>query len=243
MPRYSCLLLNYPAINSLTSFNQIHLNKASFQIIYFSTQLVFFNSASAFIKFGSFRNGSISHSLTTSRSLFIVSTFASRSTFIPFYICTSTFLLLSFLLTITIQPLLFLFLVLSLIAAIISWLNELQIESNEGRFTQYHSSNLILAFSSFVISELFLFAVCFWAFIHFMLLSSFWVYFNFPALGIASITPFSFSLTNVLLLLYSSLPLHAAQIWIKRGVKSRTLEGISQVGWIASIFIGTQLQE
>ena len=66
---------------------------------------------------------------------------------------------------------------------------------------------------------------------------------NFPPLGIVAITPLGYSLTMVLLLLYSSLPLHAALIWIKKGVKSRTTEGISHTAGLGIAFIGFQLKE
>ena len=47
---------------------------------------------------------------------------------------------------------------------------------------------------------------------------------NFPPKGIVGLLPLGIPLANVLILLYSSLPLQAAQIWIKKGVKSRTFK-------------------
>ena len=122
------------------------------------------------------------------------------------------------------------------IYALIFWVNELQIESNAGNFSVISQKTLILAYKLFLSTETMIFLSCFWSFIHFGL-------HFFPPFGISFLFPFSFSLANVVLLLYSTLPLHASQIWIKRGVKSRTLECISQTISFGLVFIAVQLKE
>ena len=127
------------------------------------------------------------------------------------------------------------------IYALIFWVNELQIESNAGSFSVISQKTLILGYKIFLSTETMIFLSCFWSFIHFGFIAS--VLMNFTPFGISFLFPFSFSLANVVLLLYSTLPLHASQIWIKRGVKSRTLECISQTISFGLVFIAVQLKE
>ena len=66
---------------------------------------------------------------------------------------------------------------------------------------------------------------------------------NFPPKGIVGLIPLGIPLANVLILLYSSLPLQAAQIWIKKGVRSRTLECVAQAIGSGVLFLYLQLKE
>ena len=66
---------------------------------------------------------------------------------------------------------------------------------------------------------------------------------NFPPKGIVGLLPLGIPLANVLILLYSSLPLQAAQIWIKKGVRSRTLECVAQAIGSGVLFLYLQLKE
>ena len=61
--------------------------------------------------------------------------------------------------------------------------------------------------------------------------------------GIVGLIPLGIPLANVLILLYSSLPLQAAQIWIKKGVRSRTLECVAQAIGSGVLFLYLQLKE
>ena len=103
--------------------------------------------------------------------------------------------------------------------------------------------NIITGFKIFLFSEIMVFFSCFWVFIHFGLVPNIFVWMNFPPKGIVAIFPFGIPLANVLILLYSSLPLQAAQIWIKKGVKSRTLECVAQTIACGVLFLYLQLKE
>ena len=110
-----------------------------------------------------------------------------------------------------------------------SWLNDLQKESNEGGFTIRVTKYIITGFKVFLFSEIMIFFSCFWAFIHFLLLTNTLVLMNFPPKGVVALRAIGIPLANVCILVYSSLPLQAALLWIKKGVKSRTLECMGQV--------------
>ena len=124
-----------------------------------------------------------------------------------------------------------------------SWINDLQKESNEGGMTIRVQKNIITGFKIFLFSEIMVFFSCFWVFIHFGLVPHIFVWMNFPPKGIVAIFPFGIPLANVLILLYSSLPLQAAQIWIKKGVRSRTLECVAQAMGSGVLFLYLQLKE
>ena len=124
-----------------------------------------------------------------------------------------------------------------------SWLNDLQKESNEGGFTIRVTKNIITGFKVFLFSEIMIFFSCFWAFIHFLLLTNTLVLMNFPPKGIVALRAIGIPLANVCILVYSSLPLQAALLWIKKGVKSRTLECMGQVIACGVLFLYLQLKE
>jgi cytochrome c oxidase subunit 3 len=124
-----------------------------------------------------------------------------------------------------------------------SWINDLQKESNEGGMTIRVHKSIITGFRIFLFSEIMVFFSCFWAFIHFGLVPNIWVLMNFPPKGIVAIFPFGIPLANVLILLYSSLPLQAAQIWIRKGVKPGTLECVAQTIACGVLFLLSQIKE
>jgi len=124
-----------------------------------------------------------------------------------------------------------------------SWLNDLQKESNEGGFTIRVTKNMITALKVFLFSEIMIFFSCFWAFIHFLLLTNTLVLMNFPPKGVVALRAIGIPLANVSILVNSSLPLQAALLWIKKGVKSRTLECMGQVIACGVLFLYLQLKE
>ena len=124
-----------------------------------------------------------------------------------------------------------------------SWLNDLQKESNEGGFTIRVTKNIITGFKVFLFSEIMIFFSCFRAFIHFLLLTNTLVLMNFPPKGVVALRAIGIPLANVCILVYSSLPLQAALLWIKKGVKSRTLECMGQVIACGVLFLYLQLKE
>jgi cytochrome c oxidase subunit 3 len=125
-----------------------------------------------------------------------------------------------------------------------SWINDLQKESNEGSLTIRVQKNMITGYKIFLFSEILVFFSCFWAFLNFGIVQGYsFVLMNFPPKGIVGLIPLGIPLANVLILLYSSLPLQAAQIWIKKGVRSRTLECVAQAMGSGVLFLYLQLKE
>ena len=124
-----------------------------------------------------------------------------------------------------------------------SWSTDLLVESNEGRMTIRVQNNIITAFKIFLISESMIFFSCFSGCTHIALLPNIFLINNFPPNGALPIFPFGIPSSNLFLLLYSSLPLQAAQIWIKVGVKGRTNEALSHALGTALLFLVLQLKE
>ena len=104
-------------------------------------------------------------------------------------------------------------------------------------------NNNITGFKIFLISESMIFFSCFWAVLDIGLLPNIFLINNFPANGSLPIWPFGIPSCNVFLLLYSSLPLQGGQIWIKLGVKGRSVEALSQGIGTGVLFLGLQLKE
>ena len=123
------------------------------------------------------------------------------------------------------------------------WLNDIEIESNEGRITLRVQKTIINGFKIFLISEIIIFISFIYVFIHFTFIFNIWLFMNFPPYGIIYVYPFGIPLANVLILFSSSLPLQALQLWIKRGVKSRTLENLGQLLSLVCLFLFFQLKE
>ena len=124
-----------------------------------------------------------------------------------------------------------------------SWWCDLLVESNEGRNGIRVQNNIITGFKLFLISESMIFFSCFWGCLNLCLLPNSFLINNFPANGSLPIWPWGIPSSNLFLLLYSSLPLQAAQIWIKVGVKGRTNEALSHALGTALLFLVLQLKE
>ena len=123
------------------------------------------------------------------------------------------------------------------------WLNDLQIESNEGRITLRVQKIIINGFKLFLISEIMIFISLIYVFIHLSLVSTIWLFMNFPPYGIINIYPFGIPLANVLILFCSTLPLQALLLLIKMGLKSRIIENQSQLISSCGLFLWLQLKE
>ena len=146
-------------------------------------------------------------------------------------------------LVIVLFGLVFIFLVFYIFLFLIGWSNDLQIESNEGRMTLRVQKTITNGFKIFLISELMIFFSLIWTFLHLSLVPTIWLWMNFPPYGIVSIFPFGIPLANVLILLSSSLPLQAVLLWMKRGLKSTTIENLGQLVSSSGLFLWFQLKE
>ena len=104
-------------------------------------------------------------------------------------------------------------------------------------------NNIIIGFKVLIFSEVMAFISLFWALTHFGLVPSIFILINFPPLSITALFPFSLPWVNVLTLIYSSMPLQAAQIWLKKGANSRTLDCLSQTLYSSGVFLYLQLIE
>ena len=85
-----------------------------------------------------------------------------------------------------------------------------------------------------------LFFACFWCYINFRLIISFQLLFYFPLLSCYS---FSIPFSNLLILLFSSLPIQCSQILIKIGFLSYSIEGLGQCLSAGFYFIILQCKE
>ena len=86
-----------------------------------------------------------------------------------------------------------------------------------------------------------LFVACFWCLINFRFISNaFSLFFSFPLLSCYS---FSIPFSNLCILLFSSLPLQSAQIFIKIGFLNNTIESLGQSLSCGLLSIILQLKE
>ena len=85
-----------------------------------------------------------------------------------------------------------------------------------------------------------LFLSCFWCYINFRLITSLLLLFYFPLLSCYS---FSIPFSNLLILLFSSLPVQCSQIFIKIGFLSYSIEGLGQSLSAGLYFIILQCKE
>ena len=123
---------------------------------------------------------------------------------------------------------------------IFNWLNDLNIESFFS-ITLTEQLSLIYGIKLLIISELMLFVACFWCLINFRFISSaFSLFFSFPLLSCYS---FSIPFSNLCILLFSSLPLQSAQIFIKIGFLNNTIESLAQSLSCGLLSIILQLKE
>ena len=123
---------------------------------------------------------------------------------------------------------------------IFNWLNDLYIESFLS-ITLTEQLSLIYSVKLLIISELMIFVACFWCLINFRFISNaFSLFFSFPLLSCYS---FSIPFSNLCILLFSSLPLQSAQIFIKIGFLNNTIESIGQLFSCGLLSIILQLKE
>lgn len=123
---------------------------------------------------------------------------------------------------------------------IFNWLNDLYIESFLS-LTLTEQLSFIYGIKLLIISELMLFVACFWCLINFRFISNaFSLFFSFPLLSCYS---FSIPFSNLCILLFSSLPLQSAQIFIKIGFLNNTIESLGQSLSCGLLSIILQLKE
>ena len=134
---------------------------------------------------------------------------------------------------------LFTFLLLLLWLSIIIWLVDLLIEAFIA-LTIIEQLALTLGIKLLLLSELMLFFACFWCYINFRLIGSILLLFYFPLLSCYS---FSIPFTNLLVLLFSSLPIQCSQIFIKVGFLNYSIEGLGQSLSAGFYFIILQCKE
>ena len=118
----------------------------------------------------------------------------------------------------------FTFILLFIWLLVIIWLIDLLIESFIA-LTIIEQLSLIVGIKLLLLSELMLFFACFWCYINFRLIGSVLLLFYFPLLSCYS---FSIPFSNLLILLFSSLPIQCSQIFIKIGFLSYSIEGLGQ---------------
>ena len=117
----------------------------------------------------------------------------------------------------------FILLLLILWLSIIIWLVDFLIEPFIA-LTVIEQLALIVGIKSLLLSELMLFFACFWCYFNFRLVNH-WLLFYFPLISCYS---FSIPFANLLILLFSSLPIQSSQIFIKIGFLNYSIEGLGQ---------------
>ena len=121
-----------------------------------------------------------------------------------------------------------------------NWLNDLWVESCFA-FTGTEQGSLILGMKWFIVSEWMLFMACFWSLLNFrLILSGFSLYLSYPILSTYS---FAIPLSNLLILVFSSLPIQAAQLFVKSGFLLLSIEGSAQSVSCGLLFIILQCKE
>ena len=101
--------------------------------------------------------------------------------------------------------------------------------------------SLIYGIKWLIVSECMLFFACFWSLINFRVISTgFSLFFSFPLFFSYS---FGIPFSNLLILLFSGVPIQAAQIFLKIGFLINTIEGLGQCLCCGWLFIILQLKE
>ena len=106
--------------------------------------------------------------------------------------------------------------------------------------TYNQNTLLVIGIKLLLLSELTLFFACFWCYINFRLIGLTILLCYFPLLSCYS---FSISITNLLVLLFSSLPIQCSVVIIKTGLLSYLLEGLGQSISSGFYFIILQCKE
>jgi heme/copper-type cytochrome/quinol oxidase subunit 3 len=124
--------------------------------------------------------------------------------------------------------------------SVINWLTDLWIESTVG-FTVIEQLGVVIGIKWLILSELMLFYCCFWSVINFrIIVPGFSMFFSFPLLSSYS---FAIPFSNLLILLFSSLPIQAAQLFYKVGMLTQVIDGIGQSVCCGLLFILLQCKE
>jgi len=119
----------------------------------------------------------------------------------------------------------------------LSWLCDLWLETF-GKMTGLEMRMILSAMKWLIFSELMLFVGCFWALINFRLVTwGLYFIFYFPLFSFNALSiPFS----NLMILLYSTLPCQSLLLFIKVGLLDYTLDGIGQTILCGLLFITLQ---
>ena len=119
-------------------------------------------------------------------------------------------------------------------------MNDLWLESFLG-LTLTEQFSLINGIKWLIFSEWMLFYACFWSLIHFRLISpGFSLFFSYPLLSSCS---FTIPISNLLILVFSSVPIQAVQIFIKIGFLILCMEALGQSICCGFLFIILQCKE
>ena len=156
-------------------------------------------------------------------------------------IISSLFLLLVLILSFSFVRLFFIIVILfGFTSILVLWINDLIIE-NLFSFTQTEQFSLVYGIKIMILSEWMLFFACFWGLINFRLISNAWcLFFCFPLLSSNS---FAIPYSNVILLLFSSLPIQSASIFYKIGLFNLSIEQLSQTISCGIVFLILQMKE
>lgn len=128
------------------------------------------------------------------------------------------------------------------LAIVLLWVVDFGYELVIGLHSQGTLFALIISYTFFILSELFIFLSCF-AFMFNNLLNTTLYLISYS--GTLNILFFSYALSfsNLLILLYSSLGFQSALIFIKMGLRIKLLEGLGQAFASGFLFITLQFKE
>ena len=120
------------------------------------------------------------------------------------------------------------------------WINDFVLENSFG-FTRTEQFSMIYGIKLLIFSEWMLFFACFWGIINFrFILNAFSLFFCFPLLSSYS---FSLPYSNLLVLLFSSLPIQSASIFYKVGLFIGCIEQLGQTISCGIVFLVLQIKE
>ena len=122
---------------------------------------------------------------------------------------------------------------------LILWLIDYFIETFIA-FTLIEQQSIINAIKLLIISEFMLFFCCFWSFINIRLISSLLLFLYFPLFNCYS---FSIPFSNLIVLLFSSLPIQSSQLFIKLNSINYSIEGLTQTISCSLLFVLLQIKE
>ena len=126
------------------------------------------------------------------------------------------------------------------IITLLLWIKDYSIENLFG-FTLTEQMSLIYGIKLLILSEFMLFFMCFWVMMDFRLVSnSFSLFYFYPL--ISSYT-FAIPYSNVMVLLYSSLPCQSLIVFVKLGFLSNSIDSIAQTISAGMVFMCLQFKE